>query len=86
MLDWWKVAGTWYPTLRMIARDIYVIPVSIVALESAFSTSGTVLSEHHNRLTPKMLEALMCSQDWIRNQYKGIENIYFGWFYYKIAL
>jgi hypothetical protein len=53
----------------MITHDIYVVLVSIVALESAFSTSGRVLSEHHSRHAPKMLEALMCSQDWIRNQY-----------------
>lgn len=72
VLDWWKVAGTRYPTLRMIARDIYAIPVSTVASESAFSTSGRVLSEHRSRLTPGMLEALMCTQDWLRNQYKGI--------------
>ena len=25
ILDWWKVAGTRYPTLRKIARDIYAI-------------------------------------------------------------
>jgi hypothetical protein len=71
ILDWWKVAGTRYPTLRKIARDIFAIPVSIVASESAFSTSGTVLSEHRSRLTSDMLEALMCSQDWLRNKYKG---------------
>jgi hypothetical protein len=71
VLDWWKVAGTRYPTLRRIARDIYAIPVTTVASESAFSTSGRVLSEHRSRLTSKMLEALMCSQDWIRNKYKG---------------
>jgi hypothetical protein len=28
VLDWWKVAGTRYPTLRRIARDIYAIPVT----------------------------------------------------------
>jgi hypothetical protein len=72
VLDWWKVAGTRYPTLRKIAKDIYAIPVTTVASESAFSTSGRVLSEHRSRLIPKMLEALMCSQDWIRNKYKGI--------------
>jgi hypothetical protein len=55
VLDWWKAAGTRYPTLRMIARDIYVILVSTVASESAFSTSGRVLSEHRSRLTPGML-------------------------------
>jgi hypothetical protein len=75
VLDWWKVAGTRYPTLRKIAKDIYAIPVTTVASESAFSTSGRVLSEHRSRLTPKMLEALMCSQDWIRNKYKGIYGV-----------
>jgi hypothetical protein len=41
--DWWKVAGTRYPTLRMIARDIYAIPVTTVASESVFSTGGEFL-------------------------------------------
>jgi len=77
VLDWWKVTGTRFPTLRRIARDIYAIPVTTVASESAFSTSGRVLSEHHSRLTSKMLEALMCSQDWLRNKYKGIINAWF---------
>ena len=76
VLDWWKVAGTRYPTLRRIARDIYAIPVTTVASESAFSTGGRVLSEHRSRLTTKMLEALMCSQDWIKNKYKGILLFY----------
>ncbi|XP_040251831.1 zinc finger BED domain-containing protein RICESLEEPER 2-like [Aegilops tauschii subsp. strangulata] len=44
VLDWWKVAGTRYPTLRKVARDIFAIPVTTVALESAFSTSGRILS------------------------------------------
>lgn len=71
ILDWWKVAGTHYPTLRKVARDIFAIPVTTVASESAFSTSGRVLSEHRSRLTLDILEALMCSQDWLRNKYKG---------------
>jgi hypothetical protein len=45
------VAGTRYPTLRRIVGDIFVIPVTMVTSESAFSTSGRVLSEHRNRLT-----------------------------------
>ena len=36
VLDWWKVAGTRFPTLRKIARDIFAIPVTTVASESAF--------------------------------------------------
>ena len=80
ILDWWKVAGTRYPTLRKIARDILPIPVSTVASESAFSTSGRIVSEHRNRLTPEILEALMCSQDWIRNSYKGTSEILYNSF------
>lgn len=57
VLDWWKVAGTRYPTLRLVARDIFAIPVSTVASESTFSTSGRVLSDHRSRLTPEILEA-----------------------------
>lgn len=72
VLDWWKVAGTRFPTLRKVARDIFAIPVSTVASESAFSTSGRVLSEHRSRLTPEIVEALMCSQSWLRNKYQGI--------------
>jgi hypothetical protein len=72
ILDWWKVAGTRYPTLRKVARDIFAIPISTVASESAFSTSGRILSEHRSRLTPDILEALMCSQAWLRNKYQDI--------------
>jgi hypothetical protein len=60
IFDWWKVASTRYPTLRKVSRDIFAIPVSTVASESSFSTSGKVLSEHRSRLTPDILKALMC--------------------------
>jgi hypothetical protein len=63
VLDWWKVARTRYPTLRKVARDVFAIPVTTVASELAFSTNGRILSDHRSRLTPDMLEALMCSQD-----------------------
>ena len=85
ILDWWKVAGTRYPTLRKIARDIFAIPVSTVASESAFSTSGRVLSEHRSRLTPEILEALMCSQDWIHNKYKGIYVVQFLFIQFSVS-
>uniref|UniRef100_A0A8R7P3E3 HAT C-terminal dimerisation domain-containing protein n=1 Tax=Triticum urartu TaxID=4572 RepID=A0A8R7P3E3_TRIUA len=40
VLDWWKVSGTRYPTLRLLACDVFATPVSMVASKSAFSTSG----------------------------------------------
>ena len=76
ILGWWKPEGTRYPTLRQIARDILAIPITTVASESAFSTSGRILSEHHSHLTPKMLEALMCGQSWLRHTLKGTIVLY----------
>ena len=83
VLGWWKVAGTCFPTLRMITRDILVIPVTTVVSESAFSTDGRVLSEHRSRLTPQMVEALMCSQSWLRHSLKGNKNGHFLCFIYS---
>nr|GEV15745.1 hypothetical protein [Tanacetum cinerariifolium] len=59
LLMWWKTNGSNYPTFQRIAKDILVIPVSTVASESAFSTSGRLISPHHSQLHPKTLKALM---------------------------
>ncbi|KAE8709865.1 hypothetical protein F3Y22_tig00110328pilonHSYRG00714 [Hibiscus syriacus] len=59
ILSWWKTNGFKYPTLQKIARDILAIPISTVASESAFSTSGRLVSPHRSRLHPKTLEALI---------------------------
>ncbi|KAE8680803.1 Cytochrome c oxidase subunit 5b-1 [Hibiscus syriacus] len=53
ILSWWKTNGFKYPTLQKIARDILAIPISTVASESAFSTSGRLVSPHRSRLHPK---------------------------------
>ena len=71
VLDWWKVAGTRYPTLRKVAKDIFAIHVTTVDSELAFNISGRIVDDHRSRLTSKMLEVLMCYQNWLRNKYKG---------------
>jgi hypothetical protein len=81
ILGRWKLEGARYPTLRLITRDILAIPITTVASESAFSTSGRVLSEHRSRLTPKMLEALMCSKSWLRHNLKGIKMCIYNEFF-----
>ncbi|KAM1196746.1 hypothetical protein ACFX2I_008432 [Malus domestica] len=69
MLHWWKVHSTRYRVLSGIARDVFAIPLSTMASsESAFST-GTgecALNKHWSSYTPKFVQALMCSEDWLR--------------------
>lgn len=72
ILDWWKIMGTRYPTLQMIARDILAVPVSRVVCESAFCINGRVSSPPRSKLSPETLEALMCSQDRLRAEKRGI--------------
>ncbi|KAL0387425.1 UNVERIFIED_CONTAM: Zinc finger BED domain-containing protein RICESLEEPER 2 [Sesamum radiatum] len=50
ILNWWKTNGVKFPTLQKMARDILAIPVSTVASESAFSSSGKLINPHRNRL------------------------------------
>ncbi|CAL9018174.1 unnamed protein product [Prunus brigantina] len=75
ILAWWRTNGIKYPTLHDIARDILAIHVSTVASESAFSTSGRIVSPHRNRLHSKIVEALTCTRDWLWNEIKFIENM-----------
>lgn len=54
-----------------MARDILAIPVSTVASESAFSTGGRTIDDYRSNLLPATVEALKCSQDWLRSSTKG---------------
>jgi len=72
-LSWWKTNGLKFPTLQKMARDLLAIPVSTVASESAFSTSGRLISPHRSRLHPTTLEALMCARTWLWNEINGMQ-------------
>ncbi|KAL0444432.1 UNVERIFIED_CONTAM: Gamma aminobutyrate transaminase 3, chloroplastic [Sesamum latifolium] len=41
----------------------YLIPVSTIALEAAFSTGGRVLDAFRSSLSPKIVQAIICAQD-----------------------
>ncbi|XP_065621531.1 zinc finger BED domain-containing protein DAYSLEEPER-like isoform X1 [Quercus suber] len=73
ILAWWKSNGLKYPTLQRIARDILATPVTTVASEVAFSTSGNLLSPHRSRLHPK---TMMCTQNWLWSEINGSSIIY----------
>ncbi|KAL4013587.1 hypothetical protein IC575_025759 [Cucumis melo] len=68
VLTWWKLNAVKYPILSKIAQDIFAVPVSTVASESAFSTGGRILDSFRSSLSPKTMEALICTQNWIRGK------------------
>jgi hypothetical protein len=44
---------------------MFLLPVSTVASESAFSTGGRILDSFRSCLSPEMAEALICTQNWL---------------------
>ncbi|CAL1389571.1 unnamed protein product [Linum trigynum] len=66
VLGWWKVNCSRFPALSMMAKDVLAVPISTVASESAFSAGGRILDDFRSSLTPRIVEALICSSDWIR--------------------
>jgi hypothetical protein len=67
ILLWWKVNAPKYPILAEIARDILVISISTVAFESTFSNEGHILDHFRSSLSPMTVEALICTQDWLKS-------------------
>nr|VDD54023.1 unnamed protein product [Brassica oleracea] len=53
--------------LSELAKDVLAVQVSSVASESAFSISGRILDPYRSSLTPYMIEALICTQQWMRS-------------------
>ncbi|KAM3303723.1 hypothetical protein P3S67_014753 [Capsicum chacoense] len=72
VLLWWKYNSARFPFLSEMARDILAIPISSVASECAFSTGGRVLDSFRSSLTSKLVEALVCLQDWLRSESQPI--------------
>ncbi|KAM3238296.1 zinc finger BED domain-containing protein RICESLEEPER 2-like [Capsicum annuum] len=68
VLFWWKIHSSRFPILAEMARDVLSFPISSVASECTFSTGGRILDSFRSSLTPKLVQTLVCLQDWIRSE------------------
>lgn len=75
ILNWWKVHEPRYPVLSMMARNILGIPISKVAVESLFDTGDRALDHSWGAEKSDTLQALMCSQDWMRNELEVTDSV-----------
>jgi len=75
VLAWWKINAPKYHILTKIARDVLVIPISNIASESTFNTGGRVLNPFRSSLSPLTVEALICTQNWIRHNQIDIREL-----------
>ena len=66
ILSWWQQNDIKYPVLQEIARDVLAVPLTSVALESAFSSGGRLLDPHRSRLLSTTVEAMMCARSWLK--------------------
>jgi hypothetical protein len=72
ILSFWKGNEFRYPEVAAMARDVLSIPISTVASESCFSTGGRVIDRYRSSLKPDIVEALICTKDWLYGQQGNI--------------
>ena len=75
LVEWWRARALTWPILTRLAMDIFSIPVSTVAAEQAFSTTGRILEERRNALQQDIVEALVCIKDWDRSDQRLHDTI-----------
>ena len=59
-------------TILCLLTDILAIQISTVASESTFSTGRRVITDYRFNLSTVIVEALICTQDWMRKSRKPI--------------
>nr|GEX40083.1 zinc finger BED domain-containing protein RICESLEEPER 2 [Tanacetum cinerariifolium] len=63
VLGFWKEKESIFPILSRMAIDLISVQATSLAFESAFSTSGWVLSIRRTKLTPISLQMCICLKD-----------------------
>jgi hAT family C-terminal dimerisation region len=63
ILQYWHPVKGVFPILAFMACDIFIVPISTVALKSYFSVANRVLTDKRIRLCENVFEALVLLKD-----------------------
>jgi hypothetical protein len=71
-LRWWRERGeNLYPTLAVMAYDLFAMPAMSSECERAFSSAKKLINEQRYSLKTDIIEADQCIKSWLKN---GIAN------------
>lgn len=72
ILNWWEVNSSKYPILSIMARDILAMSMSIEdSSATEFDTGGRTLDLQRSSLNPDVLQALICTHDWLQTGFES---------------
>jgi hAT family C-terminal dimerisation region len=63
VLNYWKRNTIAYPTLAMMACDIFAVSVLTVSSELCFSSTNRILTDKRTKLGANLFEKLVCLKD-----------------------
>ncbi|PKU74794.1 Putative AC transposase [Dendrobium catenatum] len=67
ILQYWKINQFRFPRVSRMAVDVLCILISIVASKFTFSNGGRLLDQYRSVLKHDIVEALVCTKDWLYN-------------------
>jgi hypothetical protein len=75
IIAFWEGNQFIYPKVDCMAHDILSIHVSTIASESTFSVGECVIYQFKSSLKPYIVEALVCTKDWLYGEQCNIISI-----------
>nr|GMD86551.1 zinc finger BED domain-containing protein DAYSLEEPER isoform X1 [Ipomoea batatas]GME13967.1 zinc finger BED domain-containing protein DAYSLEEPER isoform X1 [Ipomoea batatas] len=70
VLEWWKVNGTCYPRLSLMARDFLAVQATAVAPEELFSSKGVEIDRQRFATSHETAQSMLCVKSWIEGGFK----------------
>ena len=65
ILKYWTINSSRFPILSRMIHDVLAVSISTIAFELAFSRDDHILDPFRSSLTPRMVQTLLCTEDWL---------------------